>query len=266
MRTNPLDDRTVNRLLAGTLPPEEAPPGYARVAGLLSAARPEPAAGELAEETYMVAAMQSAISHQPTAVSSPSRRSVLKKILTAKAAAVGGVLLLTTTGAAAATGSLPGAAQQIASDALSKVGISVPGPNSHAGAHPDSRGKSAGHTKSTTKHDKSTTGDDSTTHGTGPNAHAQFGQCTAQAASAGHPNDNSPVVSADCTNVTHPGNGSNADTGESNTNKPADPGSQGKGHTETHGATENDHGKTTATTANDAGSSGTGTSGDHGRP
>lgn len=40
-------------------------------------------------------------------------------------------------------GSLPGAAQDVASTMLDKVGVSVPGPNSHAGDHPNVRGKSS---------------------------------------------------------------------------------------------------------------------------
>ena len=43
----------------------------------------------------------------------------------------------------ASAGSLPGAAQDIASAMLAKVGISVPGPNEHAGTHPSVRGSSS---------------------------------------------------------------------------------------------------------------------------
>ena len=52
------------------------------------------------------------------------------------------VALAGTTGFAFA-GSLPGAAQSIASDMLAKAGVSVPSPNSNAGDHPNVRGKSA---------------------------------------------------------------------------------------------------------------------------
>jgi hypothetical protein len=274
MPKHPLDDRSVNRLLNGEVTAEDAPPGYARVAALLSAARPVPATTELPLEAAMVSVMQSAISTEaPLASTSTRRKKMLGKVLSAKAAALAGVVMLTATGAAAATGSLPGAAQQVASDALAKVGISVPGPNSHAGEHPDSRGSSAVHTSN----GKS----DDTTHTTGPNAHAQFGQCTAQAASAGHPNDNSAVSGAtDCTNVTHPGNPSD-DHGQStgdhgasgdHTSTPAGPPTSTPASDHAHAGTPNkgssgdDHGKTTDSTANDAGSSGTGTTGDHGRP
>jgi len=274
MAPNPLDDRTVDRLLAGTATAQDAPPGYERVAALLSAARPVPASEQLPLEAATVAMMQGAISTQ-VPLTSTRRKKMLGKVLTAKVAAVAGALMLTATGAAAATGSLPGAAQQVASDALSKIGISVPGHNSHAGEHPDSRGKSADHAN------KGQSDDD---HTTGPNEHAHFGQCTAQAASAGHPNDNSAVAGAtDCTNVTHPGNSSGDDHGQSGDDHgssgehtppstPAGPPASTPGSDHAHATTPNqgqsgeDHSNSTASTANDAGSSGTGTSGDHGRP
>ena len=43
----------------------------------------------------------------------------------------------------ASAGNLPGAAQDIASAMLAKVGISVPGPNDHSGTHPSVRGSSS---------------------------------------------------------------------------------------------------------------------------
>jgi hypothetical protein len=42
----------------------------------------------------------------------------------------------------ASAGSLPGAAQDVASEMLAKVGITVPGANDSAGTHPDVRGNS----------------------------------------------------------------------------------------------------------------------------
>jgi hypothetical protein len=60
----------------------------------------------------------------------------------AVAAAIGGFSLFT---GLTAAGALPGAAQQAAADALSKVGITVPSPNSHAADHANGRGKSGDH-------------------------------------------------------------------------------------------------------------------------
>jgi hypothetical protein len=45
--------------------------------------------------------------------------------------------------AVAAHAALPGAASSVASGKLAALGVTVPGPNSHAGTHPDSRGNSA---------------------------------------------------------------------------------------------------------------------------
>ena len=73
-----------------------------------------------------------------------SRRSSMLSSLTplraTLAAAVSGGVLLTGGVAAAATGSLPGAAQDTAHALLSKVGVSVPGPDNHAAGHADQRG------------------------------------------------------------------------------------------------------------------------------
>jgi hypothetical protein len=69
----------------------------------------------------------------------------LKTRRTGVIAIAGGAVLLTAGAASAATGSLPGAAQDAASAALAKVGITVPGTDEHAGTHPDTRGSSGEH-------------------------------------------------------------------------------------------------------------------------
>lgn len=222
-----IDDRTVDRLLAGAVTSEDAPPGYDRVADLLQGARPQRSAGELVNEAAAVASMRAVILEQaPTPAHSRSKRKpMITQLLTAKAAILGGVLVLGT-GAAAATGSLPGAAQSTASDVLAKIGISVPGANDHSAGHADTRGGS-GEDGTTTSTTATTDGSSATTTGTGTGADgsadggtattkpATFGLCTAAAANAGHPNANAGFPSADaCTNVTHPGNpGGKSETG-----------------------------------------------------
>ena len=57
------------------------------------------------------------------------------------AAALAAAALVGTTGLALA-GTLPGAAQDIASAMLAKAGVTVPGPNENAGDHPNTRGTS----------------------------------------------------------------------------------------------------------------------------
>jgi hypothetical protein len=139
----PLDTDTADRLLAGSVAPEDAPPGYGRVVLLLEAAAAEDSSEELAREPETVAAMEAAIrSHVHQDVASP-RRSFMPFALSRSrlAAALVAAAFAATVGMASA-GSLPGAAQDVASEALAKVSITVPGANDSAGVHPDVRGSS----------------------------------------------------------------------------------------------------------------------------
>src|SRR6185503_2337457 len=54
MHPVPLDLDTADRLLAGSVAPEDAPPGYARVASLLEAASATPGVEELEHEREVV--------------------------------------------------------------------------------------------------------------------------------------------------------------------------------------------------------------------
>jgi len=136
-----IDADTVERLLNGALTPEDAPHRFGEVAALLhTAALPTSSAldGEAAAVESVVEAIRSAPAAQPV----PRRKTVLTK---AKIAAAGVVGALTLTSGLAAANALPGAAQTVASDALDKIGVSVPSPNDHAGDHPNGRGKSGEH-------------------------------------------------------------------------------------------------------------------------
>ena len=120
-----LDAGTAERLLAGTVAPADAPPGYGPTAAVLAAAR----AGVpvLAPNLAELARVAGESASQPGSPSQTRRSPVLVKLLTVKAAAAAGVILLGATSAAAATGSLPGAVQGVAHSVLSKVGVDVPG-------------------------------------------------------------------------------------------------------------------------------------------
>jgi hypothetical protein len=140
MQRVPLDVDTADRLLAGSVAPDDAPPGYAGVAVFLTAARTESEPVELSREAATVAALAAAVrSSIVTAPAKSPRRSFVPRFRTA--ATFAAAALFATAGLAAA-GSLPGAAQDIASQMLAKVGVSVPGPNSNAGSHPNVRGNS----------------------------------------------------------------------------------------------------------------------------
>jgi hypothetical protein len=142
MHPVPLDMETADRLLAGAVAPEDAPPGYAEVARLLEAVSAEPASHELAREAEVVAMVASAVrsssnTHSPRRSFMPFALSRPRITVTLVAAA----LAACTVGLASAS-ALPGAAQDIASEMLAKVGISVSGPNDNAGTHPNVRGTS----------------------------------------------------------------------------------------------------------------------------
>jgi hypothetical protein len=135
-----LDEQTARRLVAGAIPPADAPPGYRGVVRLIDALIRPGSASELANELRAVAGIAAAASSP----SPPARRSsMMRKVVSTKgigvAAVVGGLSLFS---GLAAAGALPGAAQQAASDALAKVGISVPSPNDHARDHPQAPGDS----------------------------------------------------------------------------------------------------------------------------
>jgi hypothetical protein len=123
MHRMPLDVETADRMLAGTVLPEDAPPGYAGVVRFLDALQ----TGTAADASL--------------SVTTPRRSFVPRMKL---AAVFATVALVGTTGLALA-GTLPGAAQDVAAQMLAKVGVSVPGPNENAGTHPSVRGASADH-------------------------------------------------------------------------------------------------------------------------
>ena len=140
MQRLPLDTDTADRLLAGSVAPEDAPPGYAGVATLLAAVADSPTADDLSRESETVALLAAVVRSSQPKTRKPRRRSIVPRLRLATAFAT--VALAGTTGLAFA-GGLPGAAQDVASTMLAKVGVSVPGPNSNAGDHPNVRGKSS---------------------------------------------------------------------------------------------------------------------------
>jgi hypothetical protein len=137
MQRLPLDLDTADRLLAGSVAPEDAPPGYAEVAVMLASL--EPPAAELAGEAETVAVLANGLRSSPGVKTKTSRRSSLPRLKVASALAT--VALAGTTGLAVA-GSLPGAAQDIASSMLAKVGVTVPGPATNADTNGSVRGTS----------------------------------------------------------------------------------------------------------------------------
>jgi hypothetical protein len=121
---NSLDDLTGERLLRGSLGPEDAPPGYAPVALLLGQARGGLERADLGCDDAVVAGLAAAVLDNPS--TDPRRRPVITKLLTAKAAAVAAALTLSATAAAASTGNLPGPAQHALARVAAHAGLDLP--------------------------------------------------------------------------------------------------------------------------------------------
>ena len=115
----PLDGNTAERILSGSVPPADAPPGYAGVARVFEVAAFPPQPAELAGEVEAVALI---ISSLP----SPRRSHVPSRKLTARLAAAAFAGGLTLTSGLAAAGALPTFAQDAAADVLDTIGLDVP--------------------------------------------------------------------------------------------------------------------------------------------
>ncbi|HZU73168.1 MAG TPA: hypothetical protein VE990_10415 [Acidimicrobiales bacterium] len=260
MRRTRLDDRTADRLTAGAVTPEDAPPGYAGVAGLLQAARTGAAAQELPYEAATVASMRSVLLGHPVPLSTSRRKKMISKVLTAKAAALAGVAVLGGGGvAAAATGSLPASVQSTVSSALSHVDISVPNPNHHGHGH----GHGATSNGSTNDSSKSSTAPN------GQGLKGNSGLCNAathnkdsQAGTHSRVFSNFSTVVGTCTTAS-PGksNGSNANNGgdSSSTNGSTTSGSTDHGNSANHGQGSSNSGGTAGTSGTSTGSGSSGT-------
>jgi hypothetical protein len=139
-----LDDGTVDRILHG-MSPDDAPRAYRGVAAMFRELTAAPTAAERAGERQAVTAIIRRL-HETAASPPPEPRSQMnrkRRFQVAGATLVGSAVLFAGLGAA---GALPGAAQNVASDVLATVGVSTPSgsPDTHAGTHPDERGRSGG--------------------------------------------------------------------------------------------------------------------------
>ena len=126
MPTLMLDRDTVDRLLAGTVPPDDAPPGFAGVAELIRSCAQLPPPDRAMEQTTILAMTQ-----QIRSTSEPSapRGVVIGGHLRLKLVAIGvGVLLVGMSGLAFA-GELPEPMQRIAHTVFASLGIDIPAPS-----------------------------------------------------------------------------------------------------------------------------------------
>ena len=140
-------DAQLDRLLESPSNPEAlGSSAFPRLEALLAAAAATEA-GPQPGEHLVLDAFRELVTEAAGVPSLASRRRerLARQRMYALVAATSGVVLLGTGVAAAKTGSLPGAAQSTAKSVLSVIGVHVPGPNAHAGTHPDTRGTSGDH-------------------------------------------------------------------------------------------------------------------------
>jgi hypothetical protein len=133
MRRLRLGEDTVDRLLAGGIDPDDAPPGYSEVARVLQAATAADLQEELAHEAVHVGLAMELVK-QPSPASTPSVGRSKNMGSRSRRIKVGGLVvvgvLMGSTGLAAA-GFLPDAAQDAFSSVLDRVGITVPANGDH---------------------------------------------------------------------------------------------------------------------------------------
>jgi hypothetical protein len=148
MRRLRLGKDTVDRLLAGRIDPDDAPPGYSEVARVLQAATAADLREELAHEAVHVGLAMELVK-QPPPTSTPSVGRSKKMGSRSRRIKVGGLVvvgvLMGSTGLAAA-GFLPDAARDAFSSVLDRVGITVPA----NGDHPSTSGEEISEIATTT--------------------------------------------------------------------------------------------------------------------
>ena len=164
MQRLPFDESTADRLLSGELAPADAPAAARDLAVLFAAATSSPTLDELGQRDQVAAGMAAMLSSAPLTEPNPSRRrSMLSKVLTAKAAAVATIAAFGLgTAAAAAGGALPGESH---ANTHAATGLAI------AASHQAPAAVTASSSASSSA---------SSLPRTGPaNVHAQYGLCTA---------------------------------------------------------------------------------------
>ena len=162
-----MDDRTVERLLRGALPPEDTPHDFRGVATLLQAARTEAQLATSARAEDTVAAMVAAVAGNQARVAAVRRPRTRR--LRSKVAAGAAAGFLAVFGSLTAAGALPSAAQNGMSTVLAKVGIEVPRTDRDEGVEPPPATKNRGNRGA---------GDD-------PAVATNHGQCMSEVAGSG---------------------------------------------------------------------------------
>jgi hypothetical protein len=213
-----LDPETTERMLAGALEPDDAPPGYSDVVRVLRAATAPPERTSPAREAWAVAAGQQILGEDCMDLLADIKRGSGSKYLRAKVIGVVTVGTMLGTSGMAMAGALPASLQDAASKVFDTVGITVPV------GHPASTGSEISGIATTTPSVGVAKGQQISTIASG--GKSQAGQHGSPSAASSHANAHA---------TTHGGNGT--------------------GHGESHGAS--DHGSSTAS-SHSQGHSGTG--------
>jgi hypothetical protein len=222
--------------------------GAESLASLMDALRVAGLDHELSDQAQSVATFTAALAAADT-VDRPRRRPVKsRRSRFALSLALSGAALVATSGLAYA-GALPGAAQDTAKSVLAGLGVTVPGPNQHAGTHPDTRGNPAaapGH---------ATTGDTSSGKGKG----AAISTLARTTTATGH--DKGAIISAAASGgKSHAGN----PPGGASAHQSAGSDQGGTGTADGASGGRDSHGSSTAHAASDGHSSaGSGNAGSH---
>jgi hypothetical protein len=204
MRRLLLDRDTLERLLAGRIDPDDAPPGYAGVAQVLAAAIAPANPADLTHEAEHVAAARMLVTQRSPASGRSHGRSKQMRPNGYRLKVVGLVALGTLLGTSglAAAGVLPDAAQDVLSNVLDRVGISVPTADHPAGSvpageHPASSGEQISEIATTTDSTGVGKGADISSIASGgmsqAGEHGSAQHRTAEHGGAGHGADVAPV-------------------------------------------------------------------------
>jgi hypothetical protein len=139
------DDEAANRLLRGSLPPEDAPAGLEAVAALFRAAHGPVTDDEVADPRGVVQALSTDLRDRAAAANQAARTARGRRRLRRLVASPALVAALVATGAAtaaAATGELPRPVQSAVAGVASHAGVDLPEPAAHhtRGHHDDGGG------------------------------------------------------------------------------------------------------------------------------
>jgi hypothetical protein len=121
------DHQTADRLLAGAVDPDDAPPGYSEVARLIAELRVPGVPSELERIEETTAAMRGTVlDGSPALPGSSEVHWPRPSAATMRVAALALAATIAGTYAAAASGALPGPIQRMTAGVLGRIGISVP--------------------------------------------------------------------------------------------------------------------------------------------